>query len=795
MNAAAAGSVAAASGALFLNGEQLAVVLLGAVFLLAAMIVALLWSGRRQAQREVRELVVAIEEMRSGCAGTGPDVTARSELALVADAVRRLGQDLSARTVDVERARGRLRAVLDAAPDTAVVTTDLDGVIESVNEVAEEMFGWVDEELAGEPASALMTEEGWKDLLPKLARRSVGYRGVVAELEMCRREGDSFLGEVRVRVIRDASGEPVGYLGIVRDVTRRATLELSLEDAERRHRRLLDGLPEPLAIVREGRVKFANRAMAERLGVAVGELGGRALHDWVDASDVLAVRDLLDGVADAGGGAADRVLEVRLRGPEATRPSPGNARLRVAAFGDAVAVFFERPPSGAEFDSRFSRSARRLDAILDSTSDGVLALTGPSGSGRVEVANRGMAALLGMSTEELVGRRERDLVDELAERGGLAARIGHALAGEAVSTPDDADELIRVAALADRDGAAAGRIVLCRDVSEMRRPERELAAQADALRAGLEALEEQHGKVSAERDRIAEDAADLERFNRDLHELDDMKSKLLANVTHELQAPLVSVRGFTEMILRERLGPVTDEQVRGLEVALKNIDRLISMIDGLLEFSRFEREVGTLDLSRFALADLVRETLDRHAPDLESAAVRVEVGVGESIVVRADRVKIGQVFDNLVGNAIKFAGDDPAIEIAAQRGPEGFIAVEVRDRGPGIPQSDLERVFERGYRSRTDVEKPGSGLGLAIVRDLLRLHGCMIRATSPPNEGAVFWFTLPDGSAADAPADAPATVEEAEAARAVEAPAAAEVAPVRPRLRIIRPAKTDPEAE
>src|SRR4029450_7144872 len=103
---------------------------------------------------------------------------------------------------------------------------------------------------------------------------------------------------------------------------------------------------------------------------------------------------------------------------------------------------------------------------------------------------------------------------------------------------------------------------------------------------------------------------EIEKANQELRTLDEMKSNLLANVSHELQTPLVSIKGYTEMILKGRLGTVTEEQKKGLEVSLRNIDRLIGMINNLLNFSRLEKDMAGMVITNFPLPALVDEAID-----------------------------------------------------------------------------------------------------------------------------------------------------------------------------------------
>jgi signal transduction histidine kinase len=119
----------------------------------------------------------------------------------------------------------------------------------------------------------------------------------------------------------------------------------------------------------------------------------------------------------------------------------------------------------------------------------------------------------------------------------------------------------------------------------------------------------------------------------------------------------------------------------------------------------------------------------------------------DDLVVRGDRVKLGQVFTNLLTNAVKFNRDGGRIAIAARPGRGGFLDIEVADTGIGIPPEEQEKIFERFYQVESGPKRryEGTGIGLAIVRDILRLHGGNIRVQSTPGQGSTFEFSLPLG--------------------------------------------------
>jgi PAS domain S-box-containing protein len=241
----------------------------------------------------------------------------------------------------------------------------------------------------------------------------------------------------------------------------------------------------------------------------------------------------------------------------------------------------------------------------------------------------------------------------------------------------------------------------------------------------------------------------LKARNEERASLDRLKSQLLANVSHELRTPLVSIKGYNELLLRGALGPLTPRQKRGLEIAGANTERLIELIETLLDFARREEErlilhPQRMDL-RVAVEDAIRALEDRIAS--RNLALRVELG-SDSIPVLGDRVRLAQVFRALIGNAEKFTdGSDEKpgeILVTALTGPD-YVEISVTDRGIGIPKEAHAKIFDRFFQVDASSTRRfgGAGLGLALAKELVQLHGGAIRVDSDEGSGATFTVRLP----------------------------------------------------
>jgi PAS domain S-box-containing protein len=242
---------------------------------------------------------------------------------------------------------------------------------------------------------------------------------------------------------------------------------------------------------------------------------------------------------------------------------------------------------------------------------------------------------------------------------------------------------------------------------------------------------------------------EIRQRNQERASLDRLKTQLLANVSHELRTPLVSIKGYNDLLLRGTLGPINARQKRGLEIAAANTQRLIELIETLLELAR--REEGRLELTseRFDLRDAVSAAAGAVAERLATRSLPLLVDLGEEpLPVIGDRARLEQVFRALLGNAEKFTeGPGGAIDVIARRRHEvgEWVEVDVVDRGIGIPVDARAHIFDRFFQVDASPTRRfgGAGLGLALARELVMLHGGEITVDSAEGRGSTFTVRLP----------------------------------------------------
>jgi signal transduction histidine kinase len=235
--------------------------------------------------------------------------------------------------------------------------------------------------------------------------------------------------------------------------------------------------------------------------------------------------------------------------------------------------------------------------------------------------------------------------------------------------------------------------------------------------------------------------------------LETTRQKFISNVSHELKTPVTAIRIAAENLQEEDLHESARSTAQSI---MRSVDRLTLLLGDLSELSRIESGAlhlapVRLDLSSF-LDTLMRDLQPRGAACGVQLALDVEAPPGA--VILADPLRLHQVIENLVSNALKFSPPGSQVELSIHLTSQGQIW-EVRDQGPGIPEAEQGRIFERFYRAQAAKAKPGTGLGLAIVKHLRRLMGGEVSVESRPGEGAIFRVILPLQSEPQDPAGPP----------------------------------------
>jgi signal transduction histidine kinase len=229
-------------------------------------------------------------------------------------------------------------------------------------------------------------------------------------------------------------------------------------------------------------------------------------------------------------------------------------------------------------------------------------------------------------------------------------------------------------------------------------------------------------------------------------EADRAKRKFITGISHELRTPMTSVKGYTDLLYRGRVGDINKEQRKFLYTIKSNADRLAALINDLIDLAQLEEGPGKLDLKPLQMEQMIREATSSWRRPIEEKGLTLEVDVAEGLPeVRGDRERIAQVLTNLLSNAYQYtlSGGRIALSVSLR---EDVLQVDVTDTGIGIAPEDQDRVFDRFYRADHPVvqqESGGAGLGLALAKMFVEMHGGRLWVDSELGQGSTFSFTLP----------------------------------------------------
>jgi signal transduction histidine kinase len=267
----------------------------------------------------------------------------------------------------------------------------------------------------------------------------------------------------------------------------------------------------------------------------------------------------------------------------------------------------------------------------------------------------------------------------------------------------------------------------------------------DALNTMLNNLVEGQEKLRQANKQLDGKITELSEKNIELFKANKLKGEFLANMSHEFRTPLNAILGFAE-ILREKSAEDITKSKRYAENIISSGRSLLNMINDLLELAKAEAGKIEMHIEKTSIPELCQGLVAFFSPLTEKQKLKVRLTVDENIpLIKTDAGKVQQILYNLLSNAVKFTPENGKIEIKAFLPNDQTVRISVSDTGPGIAETDKEKIFEKFRQADGSLTRnqPGTGLGLAISVELARLLSGSIGLESTAGEGAAFWLDLP----------------------------------------------------
>jgi PAS domain S-box-containing protein len=638
-------------------------------------------------------------------------------------------------------ARAYLAAIVESSED-AVISKDMNGVIQSCNAAGERIFGYSANELVGQSIRILIPPDRQAEEDEILASIRSGRRVDHFETVRLAKDGRPVDISLSVSPVRDSAGAIIGVAKMARDITEQKRLLRELAAQQEWFRVTLGSIGDAvIASDPDGRVTFMNATAEALTGWRVGEAAGRALADVfhiVNEKTRVAVDNPAALVMRSGhivGLANHSLLIDRTDAEHPIADSAAPIRDDAGRILGVVLVFRDVTDERRS-EEAIAEQREWFETTLESIGDAVIAT---DVQGRVVFMNPIAEHLTGWSVDRarrklctdvfnIVNEDTRRTVENPVTRvlaeGTIVGLANHTMliSLDGVERPiDDSGAPIR-----NRAGRIVGVVLVFRDVSERRR------------------IELERRDAAAERDRLleAEQAArtDAERASR-------LKDEFVAMVSHELRTPLNAILGWTQLLMTPGTGP--DALARGLEVVSRNTRVQAQLISDLLDISRITSGKFRLDIGEVDLVTVVEDAIDTVQHDAEQKRIVLRRELDTNVQpIAGDAGRLQQVIWNLLSNAIKFTPEGGSVVVRLRRN-EPNAEMSVADTGVGIRSDFLPHIFDRFQQADRSITRRygGLGIGLSIVKHLVELHGGTIRADSPGiGLGTTFTVLLPSDS-------------------------------------------------
>ena len=595
-------------------------------------------------------------------------------------------------------------ATLDSIP-ALVVVLDTAGRVVRFNQPCAQLTGLTPDDAAGRPFADALLEADDRQWAAGKLREAAGGQVSGPHETPWRIAGDGTRQvSWTLRPLKGPNGE-IQYLIVSgQDVTDQREAEQALLTSENRYREVVESsLGFVFTCTMEGRLTSLNAFTAETLGYRMEDLTGRPFPELLDSPGVVRFQECL------------RTLRTHeeWQGAIPVRRSDGIYR-RIAFRSRRMELHGERPfilfhgmdvTEQHEAEEALHLATRQRELILESVGDGIY---GIDLEGRLTFINEAGARLLGYSPDDLTGREVHDVIHHShADGTPYSPATSPILQGmrkrEAVRMRDEVfwrhdGTKIPVEYIANpliEDGLLSGMVVAFQDVSERRR-------------------------------------------------LEKMKDEFISTVSHELRTPLTSLRASLGLISSGALDRRPEKQRQMIEMAIGNCDRLVRLVNDILDFEKMES--GRLPLNRVPLeaVDLLRRAADVAHGMATAVNMTFNIDAGPAMVL-ADPERTLQVLNELVSNAIKFSAPGTMIRLGTQPSGDEEVCFVVADQGRGIAPEKLDHIFDRFQQGDASDSRAlgGTGLGLALCRSIVEQQGGRIWAESAPGKGSRFLFTLP----------------------------------------------------
>ena len=613
----------------------------------------------------------------------------------------------------------------------SVISTDLDGFITSWNKGAVALFGYTSNEVLGTHALGLHPESEHEkinqEIIPALKKNGEHE----LETKFLRKSGDVFLGHLSLSMLYDDEHNAIGMVGFVIDIDEPKKAELALKESEY----FLNKAQETAKIghwklnLASNKV-FGSNELARIMGVSKEMISVELFMGLVHPDDKEKVFASLEK-GKKEGGKRDICYRIIVNGNE--KWVHGLGWSRSDSEGNIIEVFGTIQDITKEklIEVEIEKSSLRFKAMFESIPDAVV-YADPERN--ICMVNQAAISLFGFSQYELYGNQSRMLYapeDDFKQQGvkyynpkseNIATpnvityknKDGREFPGETLGT------VVKLSS-----GEVLGYLAIIRDITERTLLEEELDSYRDSLEAQIEIR-----------------TADLIKARDEAERANQAKSDFLSRMSHELRTPLNAILGFGQM-LEISSSTLSDVQNSNVQDILDAGHHLLKLINELLNLARIESGKTELNIEKINISKILYDCKNLISSSIEKRNIEFVDNVSEhQYLVKADFMRLKQIFLNLMSNAVKYNAESGRLIVDSQKVKYHRIRICITDTGKGLADNELSQLFNPFERLNVQSNIEGAGIGLTITKHLIELMGGEIGVESTLGEGSTFWIEL-----------------------------------------------------